>query len=226
MASRCFRPDQTHPAAGGDCGRQAARPPTAPRDGGRGRRYVHAASLVLDDRPSMDDAKRRRGRPALHITHGVAVAGWLRWLCSRERFERIAGSPRIPVAVRAALAEGARPRGRAEGSCAGQAADHRRGCAPAGPRAGGDPRTQDGSALRRCRAGVPARAARRAVLQSLTVYARNLGLAFQITMTSRFRRGRGALGTDIAATRTAPTSRGSSERTPRELSSVSSCSPP
>src|SRR5439155_17283549 len=35
---------------------------------------VHAASLVLDDLPSMDDAKRRRGRPALHVVYGVAIA--------------------------------------------------------------------------------------------------------------------------------------------------------
>ncbi len=35
---------------------------------------VHAASLVLDDLPSMDDAATRRGRPALHRVHGEAVA--------------------------------------------------------------------------------------------------------------------------------------------------------
>jgi geranylgeranyl pyrophosphate synthase len=35
---------------------------------------VHAASLALDDLPSMDDASTRRGRPALHVTHGEDVA--------------------------------------------------------------------------------------------------------------------------------------------------------
>src|SRR5437588_7451323 len=35
---------------------------------------VHSASLVLDDLPSMDDARRRRGRPALHVVHGVATS--------------------------------------------------------------------------------------------------------------------------------------------------------
>ncbi len=35
---------------------------------------VHAASLVLDDLPSMDDADTRRGRPALHRVYGEAVA--------------------------------------------------------------------------------------------------------------------------------------------------------
>ena len=35
---------------------------------------VHAASLVLDDLPSMDDATKRRGRPALHVGHGEDVS--------------------------------------------------------------------------------------------------------------------------------------------------------
>src|SRR3954470_7707750 len=35
---------------------------------------VHTASLILDDLPSMDDARARRGRPACHVTHGEATA--------------------------------------------------------------------------------------------------------------------------------------------------------
>ncbi len=35
---------------------------------------VHAASLALDDLPSMDDATTRRGRPALHMAHGEDLA--------------------------------------------------------------------------------------------------------------------------------------------------------
>ena len=35
---------------------------------------VHAASLILDDLPSMDDAPLRRGRPANHLASGEAVA--------------------------------------------------------------------------------------------------------------------------------------------------------
>jgi geranylgeranyl pyrophosphate synthase len=35
---------------------------------------IHAASLALDDLPSMDDATTRRGRPALHATHGEDLA--------------------------------------------------------------------------------------------------------------------------------------------------------
>jgi geranylgeranyl diphosphate synthase, type II len=53
--------------------------------------FVHAASLLLDDLPSMDDAQTRRGRPCLHLIHGVAateltaitlVAEAFRTLCS------------------------------------------------------------------------------------------------------------------------------------------------
>ena len=35
---------------------------------------VHTASLILDDLPSMDDARLRRGRPACHVAHGEATA--------------------------------------------------------------------------------------------------------------------------------------------------------
>lgn len=35
---------------------------------------IHAASLILDDLPCMDDAPLRRGRPAAHIQFGEAVA--------------------------------------------------------------------------------------------------------------------------------------------------------
>jgi geranylgeranyl diphosphate synthase type II len=35
---------------------------------------VHAASLVLDDLPAMDDAGERRGAPSLHRRHGEATA--------------------------------------------------------------------------------------------------------------------------------------------------------
>lgn len=35
---------------------------------------IHAASLVLDDLPSMDDAPLRRGRPSLHMAYGEAAA--------------------------------------------------------------------------------------------------------------------------------------------------------
>jgi geranylgeranyl diphosphate synthase type II len=35
---------------------------------------VHTSSLILDDLPSMDDSATRRGRPACHAVHGEATA--------------------------------------------------------------------------------------------------------------------------------------------------------
>ena len=35
---------------------------------------VHAASLILDDLPCMDDAQMRRGRPCCHLVHGESTA--------------------------------------------------------------------------------------------------------------------------------------------------------
>ncbi|MBB4002911.1 polyprenyl synthetase family protein [Aurantimonas endophytica] len=43
-------------------------------DAGCAVEMVHAASLILDDLPSMDDATMRRGQPAVHITYGEDVA--------------------------------------------------------------------------------------------------------------------------------------------------------
>ncbi|GGD99898.1 geranylgeranyl pyrophosphate synthase [Aureimonas endophytica] len=43
-------------------------------DAGCAVEMVHAASLVLDDLPCMDDATMRRGLPAVHIGHGEDVA--------------------------------------------------------------------------------------------------------------------------------------------------------
>src|SRR5262249_10855314 len=63
--------------------------------------YVHAASLVLDDLPSMDDARRRRGRPALHVTHGVATAELAAVALLARAFELIAQAPETTAATRA-----------------------------------------------------------------------------------------------------------------------------
>ena len=35
---------------------------------------VHAASLILDDLPAMDDCPLRRGKPATHVAFGEAMA--------------------------------------------------------------------------------------------------------------------------------------------------------
>jgi len=145
--------------------------------------YLHAASLALDDLPSMDDARRRRGRPAIHVAHGVATAELAALALVARAFEVAAQAPETPPRVRArVVGELARAVG-AEGSCAGQAAD-----------LAADPARltlEDLEAIHAgktgalfvaaVRGGALAGGAGDETLEALTLFARNLGLAFQIT---------------------------------------------
>jgi geranylgeranyl pyrophosphate synthase len=145
--------------------------------------YVHAASLVLDDLPSMDNARRRRGRPALHLVHGVATAELAAVALLARAFEVAAGAPGMTAAARGRVVEELAAAVGASGCCAGQAAD-----------LAADPATvrlDDLEAIHAQKTGALFVAAVRcgaigggvgeAVLTALTLYARNLGLAFQIT---------------------------------------------
>ena len=51
---------------------------------------VHTASLILDDLPSMDDAKTRRGRPTCHVAHGEATAILAAFALVNRAFEILA----------------------------------------------------------------------------------------------------------------------------------------
>jgi len=143
---------------------------------------VHAASLVLDDLPCMDDAALRRGEPTLHRRYGEAIAilAAFSLLASAQALlaPALAGAG-VPPAHREPL--GARLAEVVSTLCRGQAAD----LALSG--------TVDFDALERIHAektgalfelaaelgsvggGLEA-GARAAVL----AYARNLGLAFQV----------------------------------------------
>lgn len=145
---------------------------------------VHTASLILDDLPSMDDAKSRRGRPACHVAHGEATAILAAFALLNRAYQVLAeGWPGGPAAeARAGLAgELARAVG-LEGMIAGQAAD----LAATG-------RVLDFAtlefihshktgALFMASAAVGAAAARATAAEraALVAYAKNLGLAFQI----------------------------------------------
>jgi farnesyl diphosphate synthase len=143
--------------------------------------FVHAASLVLDDLPSMDDARRRRGRPALHLVHGTATAELVAVLLVARAFELVGGAAGASPATRARLT---RELAQAvEACCSGQADD-----LAARPDA---LRLEDLEAIHArktgalfvaaVRGGAIAGGAREAELEALTRFARNLGLAFQIT---------------------------------------------
>jgi len=144
---------------------------------------VHAASLVLDDLPSMDDARRRRGRPAVHLVYGVATAELASVALLSRAFELVAGNDKLSGAIRARILEELAAAVGAAGCCGGQAAD-----------LSADPaavvlddleaiHAQKTGALfvAAVRGGGLAGGAGERTLSSLTAYARNLGLAFQIT---------------------------------------------
>lgn len=64
---------------------------------------VHAASLILDDMPCMDDAALRRGRATTHRAFGEARAVLASVALIAQAFETLATLP-VPPKVRAALA--------------------------------------------------------------------------------------------------------------------------
>jgi geranylgeranyl pyrophosphate synthase len=82
---------------------------------------VHAASLMLDDLPSMDDASLRRGRPAAHIVFGEAITILAAFGLLADAFGHLANhyEPLLARQLAALLAEAVGP----EGLVAGQAED-------------------------------------------------------------------------------------------------------
>jgi geranylgeranyl pyrophosphate synthase len=145
--------------------------------------FVHAASLVLDDLPSMDDASRRRGRAALHRVYGVAAAELASVALVTRAFEVVAREAGLEPAVRVRIVRELAAAVGAEGCCGGQAADL---AADASTVVLEDleaihARKTGALFVAAVRGGALAGGAGAGALESLTVYARNLGLAFQIT---------------------------------------------
>jgi len=145
---------------------------------------VHTASLILDDLPSMDDARTRRGRPTCHVAHGEATAILAAFALQNRAFEILAegwpGGPDPQARARAAH-ELTRAIG-TEGMIAGQSADLRMT-----DRAIDFPtlefiHSRKTGALFMASAAIGAQAARAqpGELQAVVAYAKNLGLAFQI----------------------------------------------
>ena len=64
---------------------------------------VHAASLVLDDLPCMDNARLRRGKPAVHVQYGEDVAILASVALLSRAFGVLAGAGDIPPVTRARL---------------------------------------------------------------------------------------------------------------------------
>jgi len=141
---------------------------------------VHAASLMLDDLPSMDNAPLRRGRPSAHVEFGEAVTVLAAFGVLNEAYGHIARSYEAPLAQRlTTLLSGAIG---LDGLVAGQAED---------VLATGSTVTFDAlERIHRRKTGVLFSAAATAGaltaggtaddVTALSAYAKNLGLAFQI----------------------------------------------
>jgi geranylgeranyl pyrophosphate synthase len=84
---------------------------------------VHAASLVLDDLPSMDDARLRRGRPTTHRVYGEADAILASVGLLTRAFGAIAESEALPPEDRSALVASLADAVGFSGLVAGQALD-------------------------------------------------------------------------------------------------------
>ena len=145
---------------------------------------MHTASLILDDLPSMDDARMRRGRPTCHVAHGEATAILAAFALMNRANEILAegwtGGP--DAALRCAIArELARAVGQ-DGLIAGQSVD-----LSMTERVIDFPtlefiHSRKTGALFMASAALGALAARSrpAEVSAVVSYAKNLGLAFQI----------------------------------------------
>ena len=86
---------------------------------------VHAASLILDDLPSMDDAALRRGRPAAHLAYGEDVAILAAVALLSRAFGVLVGARALSPAARVSLAERLSDAVGFDGLTAGQTRDLR-----------------------------------------------------------------------------------------------------
>ncbi|HET7745716.1 MAG TPA: polyprenyl synthetase family protein [Vicinamibacteria bacterium] len=145
---------------------------------------VHTASLILDDLPSMDDARLRRGRPACHVAHGEATAILAAFALLNRAFEILAtgwpGAPDPPV--RAALAAELAQAIGLDGMIAGQSMDLLMTDRPLDFGTLEFIHSRKTGALFMGCAAVGAATARATAAEkaALVLYAKNLGLAFQI----------------------------------------------
>ena len=145
---------------------------------------IHTASLILDDLPSMDDARIRRGRPTCHVAHGEATAILAAFALMNRAFGLLAegwsGGPE--AAARASIAQDLARAIGLDGVIAGQHAD----LSMAGQALDFATlefiHSRKTGALFTAAADLGAAAARTqpAERAAIVAYAKNLGLAFQI----------------------------------------------
>ncbi len=87
---------------------------------------VHAASLILDDLPCMDDAETRRGQPATHRRHGQDIAILAAVALLNHAFAVIGRSPDFEPSVSVKMVQALSSAVGLDGLVAGQESDLRR----------------------------------------------------------------------------------------------------
>jgi geranylgeranyl diphosphate synthase type II len=143
---------------------------------------IHAASLILDDLPSMDDAGLRRGLPTIHRAFDEATAILAGVGLLNQAYAVIAADQGLPAPLRAELAGRAAQAVGFSGLIAGQARD-----------LFDRDQLRDPAALERlnhektgalivaaAQGGALVAGAPPAVVEAMGVFARHIGLAFQI----------------------------------------------
>jgi geranylgeranyl diphosphate synthase type II len=143
---------------------------------------IHAASLILDDLPAMDDAGLRRGLPTIHRAFDEATAILAGVGLLNQAYAVIAADQGLPAALRAELAGRAAQAVGFSGLIAGQARD-----------LFDRDQLRDPAALDRlnhektgvlivaaAQGGAMVAGAPEAAVEAMGVFARHIGLAFQI----------------------------------------------
>ena len=85
--------------------------------------FIHAYSLIHDDLPAMDDDDLRRGRPAVHIAFGEAIAILAGDALQALAFETIANASTLSTPVRLAMIDALARAVGCSGMVGGQAFD-------------------------------------------------------------------------------------------------------
>ncbi len=143
---------------------------------------VHAASLILDDIPCMDNAQMRRGRPTVHREFGENVAILAAIALLSRAFEAIATAPDLPAQHKTeAMAELSAAVG-LQGLVQGQFQDLHDGAQSRSPEAIAMTNELKTSVLFRATLQMAAIAADATpqVRQTLSFFAQDLGQAFQL----------------------------------------------
>lgn len=104
-------------------GRELGADDAAAVDAGCAVELLHAASLVFDDLPAMDNAEFRRGQPATHVAHGEATAMLAAVSLIAQAFSVVGALTQLSADARCAMVDVLAFTIGSEGMAAGQQSD-------------------------------------------------------------------------------------------------------